>query len=405
MRNWITWLLPVSIMFVLAACSVPEPAVPSESAGSEREDLVLWSYYETEEQRDALEQLITGFNLAQEEYLAQWKYVNLIDFTKQISIGVAENELPDLVIIDNPNMPKYIQMGVFEDISENIRRWENLDDYYPQVLQSVTYEERFYGIPYCCNNVALIYNKDLLAAKGVTPPANWEEFVAAAELLTDDNCYGFGMSAINGEQGVFQLLPWILSAGTRMNGLGDEHTERVYTMLGNLLSQGYMSSDCINWSQNDLARKFVSGECAMIENGPWVLPYLQKHDINYGIATLPYDQESITVIGGENLAVIKGKNITGSLKFIEYYSQDHVMEQICKTSSVLAPKKKLAEKQAAEVPDFAIFCEQIPNSISRTSFDNWTLIQETLDQSLYHLFIEAMPPAEVAREIRTKMQQ
>lgn len=40
----------------------------------QREELVLWSYYETKEQQTALDELIKGFNEAQEEYAMTWEY-------------------------------------------------------------------------------------------------------------------------------------------------------------------------------------------------------------------------------------------------------------------------------------------------------------------------------------------
>ena len=40
----------------------------------EREELVLWSYYETERQQDSMDQLVEGFNSSQDEYHLTWEY-------------------------------------------------------------------------------------------------------------------------------------------------------------------------------------------------------------------------------------------------------------------------------------------------------------------------------------------
>ena len=66
---------------------------------SQREKIVLWSYYETEAQHDALDELIRGFNLDQEQYEASWEYVPMTEFSKKLFMAYTEQALPDLVLI------------------------------------------------------------------------------------------------------------------------------------------------------------------------------------------------------------------------------------------------------------------------------------------------------------------
>lgn len=88
---------------LLAGCG--REASEEKPEESEREKIVLWSYYETEAQHDALDELIRGFNLDQEQYEASWEYVPMTEFSKKLTMAYTEQALPDLVLIDNPDMP------------------------------------------------------------------------------------------------------------------------------------------------------------------------------------------------------------------------------------------------------------------------------------------------------------
>ena len=39
-----------------------------------REEIVLWSYYETDMQKTSLDELVNGFNESQEQYYLSWEY-------------------------------------------------------------------------------------------------------------------------------------------------------------------------------------------------------------------------------------------------------------------------------------------------------------------------------------------
>ena len=55
---------------ILAVCGCGREAAKDEPVNGEREKIALWSYYETEAQHDALDELIQGFNLDQDRYEA-----------------------------------------------------------------------------------------------------------------------------------------------------------------------------------------------------------------------------------------------------------------------------------------------------------------------------------------------
>ena len=121
----------------------------------QKENLVIWAYYETQAQRNGLNELVKNFNQSQNEYEVEWEYVPMTGFVKGLSSAYTENKLPDMAILDNPDTPSLIRLGMFEDITEQVKNWNLEEEYYQSILNTVKYEERYYGLPLNCNSTAL----------------------------------------------------------------------------------------------------------------------------------------------------------------------------------------------------------------------------------------------------------
>ena len=169
----------VPVVLVLAVSLLLNGCGGRQEAGTGNADagageVVIWSYYETKQQKEGLDRLVEGFNNRQKDYVARWEYQGpSSEFKKLLSIGVAEGSLPDVVIIDNPDMRKYVELGIFEDITRTVEADYDLTEFYAEVISSVRYDGRYYGVPFCCNNVGLVYNKDMFREAGMEPPGNW----------------------------------------------------------------------------------------------------------------------------------------------------------------------------------------------------------------------------------------
>lgn len=363
----------------------------ADSAG--KEQLVIWCYYETDAQRQAMNELTSGFNAVSSAYTIQWEYVPMTDFSKRLSMGYTENALPDLVLMDNPDMPYYIKTGVLADITDLDEELRIREEYYPVLLDTVYDDDKLYGLPLNCNNVALLYRPEMLEEAGIDPPVDWESFAEAVGCLKTEEHYGFLMSAISGEQGAFQILPWILSAGEDINEIGGESTARAYDYLYRLIDSGGMDANCINYSQNDVARKFINGDTAMMENGPWILPMLDAAGVSYGIVPLPADKKQQVVVGGENIGVLRGKNIEGAKEFIRYCASDSVMSDFCNKTGVLPTKMTLnvSEDRRTEV-----FREQMKTSVLRTENEHWNTLHDKLSEGLYEMLAAEKSASDVA---------
>ena len=375
---------------LLYGCSAGKGSIAETSISEDgKETLVLWSYYETKEQQDSLDRLIEAFNTSQGRYRMKWEYHGpVIEFDKKLALALTEKEMPDLVIADQSNMQAYISKGLLEDITSYVQYSGKEPEYFESALGAAKSQDRYYGLPFCCNTAALFYNKDYLAKAGIEAPENLHEFVLAAKVLSDGDTYGFGMSAARGSQSASQILPWVISTGDRENVLERDDTLNFFAVIQELVQSGSMPKECINWSGNDVARSFLAGEIAMMENSMDVLPLLEKSSVSTGVVKLPSGEGRKSMAGGENIGILKGKNKTGALAFLDFYLDDPVMEQICGPQFGLAPKKELARKQAEKDSRYKVFEEELENSISRNSYAQWSASSDKLSEALIEIILE-----------------
>ncbi len=393
----------IGLLGAVSGCTAGQEGEGREKAG--RSELTLWSYYETEQQKKSMDELVDGFNRSQETYHLTWEYHGPVtEFNKRLAIAITQNQLPDMVIVDNPDMPSYISMDKFEDITEELQDFEGLDEYFPGAMEAVEVGGRYYGLPFCCNAVALIYNKDVLQEANESVPENWEELARTAKNLTEPGQYGFAMSAISGEQGAFQFAAFMLSAGDTIEEAGGEGTLKSFRFIGDMAKQGVMSRECVNWSQNDVARTFIAGECAMMENGPWVFPALDRAGIHYGVAPFPAEEQNRGVLGGEAIGVLKGKDKEGSVAFLKYYSRREAMLNANLHADSLPPREDVAELFLKVKPEFQVIMSQVKNCISRTGYAEWSKLSEMLSESLFQVITGESTPEEVCRQIRKEME-
>ena len=317
-----------------------------ESAGG-KESVVIWDYFETDAQKNMMQDMIDGFNESQDQYEASHVYVPFADYEKQLTLGMASGELPDLVILDGCGMASFIEMDLFGDVSEAEINW---DEYMEGPMSSTMADGKHYGIPFATNCTALFYNKDIFDKAGIAYPdenTTWEDFRKMANDLTKDGVTGFGNAATGTDEGTFQCLQWLYTAGGDYQNIGGGTD--AYKLMQEMVAEGSWSKDCVNWTQSDANNNFVAGNLAMQQNGPWQIPGIEKDapDLNYGVTVLPKKDadsgQATSILGGENMGAVKQDNMDGAIAFMEYYDQTDVMVECMKQYGSFPPKTEAAQ--------------------------------------------------------------
>lgn len=386
-----------------SAAPAEKTADAGQKTGDGGKEVVIWDYFETDAQKQMMETLIDGFNSSQDEYTASHVYVPFSDYEKQLTLGIASGELPDLVIMDGCGMASFIQLGLMADISDADINW---DEYIQGPMESTMLDGKHYGIPFATNCTALFYNKDLFDAAGLdypTPDTTWEEFHEMAKALTKDGVTGFGNAAVGTDEGTFQCLQWLYTAGGSYTDI--KGGVKAYEFMQEMIEDGSWTKECVNWTQSDVNNNFMAGNIAMQQNGPWQIPGIEANapELNYGVTCLPKLDadagQATSILGGENMGVVKKDDTSGAVAFLKYYDQTEIMVGAMKQYGSFPPKTEAAQDAYwTEDPIQKEFITQLDTSIPRGPSPSWPSYSSAIQQGFQEVLTLAKTPEQAAAD-------
>ncbi|HWJ87119.1 MAG TPA: extracellular solute-binding protein [Pelagibacterium sp.] len=170
------------------------------------------------------------------------------------------------------------------------------------IAAAATVDGTVYGFPNEINVYALNYNKALFAEAGIdAAPANWDEFLAAAEALTDESKGQQGFGLINSWNSgvVHPFASFLVSNGGALideNGpaLDTPQAGEVFGLYEQLVSNGWSRPEMGTADANTTGPyldNFVSGRTGMIVMANWWESALQggmgDNFANVGTAPIP----------------------------------------------------------------------------------------------------------------------
>ncbi|KWX80229.1 hypothetical protein AMQ84_04405 [Paenibacillus riograndensis] len=394
-KGWTSLLACVMTMTIVSGCgsdstdgngsAVTDPPNvvknnASASAGAEKVKLVLWHYYEKD-----IEDFVTKFNESQDEVEVTPNFVPFSDFKKQLTIGLSAGNLPDLVLVDNPDVAAFAAMGLFEDITDKVNAWADKDQFFEGPMKSGIYEGKNYSLPFVSNCLGLFYNKELLDQAGVNPPRTWDELKTTAKVLTKDGVHGFATSLLKGEEGTFNFYPWLIAAGGSPEKLNSPEVASAVDFLSGLLEDGSMSKEVINIGMSDIEKQFAAGKVAMMVNGPWQTTSIEKDnpELDFGIALIPQGKQNASVLGGENIGMIQGKNKEAAWKFISWALSADSVRSYAEVSGAFPPRKDVAaDKKYTEDPSLKVWMKQMESAMPRGPHAKWPELSTALSTAV-----------------------
>jgi len=375
MKKWVTMAF-----VMLAACAV----FTSGAFAQSKTTVTIWNYWENAHQQETLAKVCADFNSSQDKVTVVTKYIPFADFKKQLSIGAAASDLPDIVIIDNPDHASYSAMGIFADITAKMASWPDLKQYFDGPLNSCKLNGKLYGLPFGSNCLSLYYNADMLKAAGVNPPKTWDELKTAALKTTKGNVHGFGISSVQNEEGTFGFLCFLWGSGNTSFQVNNPNGIKALSLYRDLAKSGAMPKEVINWTQGDTMNQFISGNLAMMVNGPWQVPTMrsQAKNLNWNVVQLPVGAKPASDLGGENFGVINGPNVDQALAFIKWAASPAEMKTYINEYGYIASRKDVAATQFTNDPIMKVFSAQMASAQPRGPHPRWPEISDALSLAM-----------------------
>jgi ABC-type glycerol-3-phosphate transport system substrate-binding protein len=191
------------------------------------------------------------------------------------------NDLPDLFVLNPGELRNLYKTGKLMDFTASLDKdpaWK--DAFLPDAFDAVSADGQTYAVPHTRDAIGIYFNKAMFRDAGVGEfPTTWAEFESACEKIkaTGKTCF-----AMDGDW--VTLLMWANLIGTQPGGkafLDGGIREGDYSAVPEVVKatdtlkswhdRGYINEDAFSGEYQNAATAFISGQAAMIANGPWMV--------------------------------------------------------------------------------------------------------------------------------------
>jgi multiple sugar transport system substrate-binding protein len=379
-RFWL--VVPFVLALVAAACTGGDEGgegTGATGATSEGQiQLVMWlGYTPPPPEEDSLEYLsiermVQDFEASHPNITIELQYVNSDNALTKATVALQGNEQPDISYQYGTNMPQLATSPKLVELTDRVNAGDfGWEDFFEGERAVATVDGRVLGVPALVDNLAVVYNRDLLAAAGVPEPTNdwtWADLRVAAQAVTDpaNKVFGLVFPADASETMVWQYIAMLWAAGGDI--LNADNTEAVFNSpegvralqtLVDINDDGSMYLD-YQPDSGKYGQLFNAGKIGMVITGPWDLGGFP--DVNYGVVFMPsFDAGGSheTIAGPDNWVIFDNgpERVDAAWEFLSYMtSPDQVLQDSLDTSHM--PTRA----SVAEMPEFEEFYTKYPGT-------------------------------------------
>lgn len=243
----------------------------------------------------------------EEEYAGQYKIEQSTfpksgdqGYANKVSAAVLSGTLPDLILVDGPNVSNYAANEMIIPLDSYIST-ESKEDLLDSIVEQGTYNDQLYAVGLWESSVALFYNKKMLAEAGIAVPETmedawtWSELLEVAKQLTTDERYGITLTNEIGEQITYTYSPMVVENGSDLMSPDGSTATGYYngeaTVKAVETIKSFYDAGVANVSPT--ATEFHDGKSAMLLGGAHQIGTLDASypDLEYGITFYPAGED------------------------------------------------------------------------------------------------------------------
>ena len=345
----------------------------------ETNTLRIW-FSQYEEENEALRKIAEQYEVENGTKIEVVSRINIFNAVSDLVNNATLDERPDLIYMQAPDIGALVASDYLEPLTALVD--DDLKEKYSDVAFSAfKLNGEYYGVGYSIDSYGLIYNKDIIQEEEL--PETWDEFF---EIAVEKTVFEDGEPLIHGTllnaKDMWFNYPLIKSYGGYYYGLypnGEFNPYDIgldtpgmldyFSKINEAKEQGLVLTNKIH-GESEIVSRFANGKVGMIIYGLWYASTLQERGINYGIASLP-DQEDGTV--SKALTTVQGFvmnkfsiNKEESIKFLQYVLTDENQQLLIEAGN--GYEKKLGTRNPANLA--VIQSEYIKSSEVLSSLSN-----------------------------------
>lgn len=299
---------------------------------------ITFSTWGSASEMSILKPIITDFEKENPDIKINLQHIPQNYFQK-IHLLFASNLEPDVIFINNLNLPVYSDR--LTDLSENI----NKNIYFKQSLDALSVDGKVYAVPRDISVLMIYYNKDLFDRYGIPyPKKDWtiQDLENISRKLTNKKTFG-----ISYEPDIYYALPYIGYFNSAiLDDSGNPLIDTKEFKKGiNLYKSLAYNSHCAPMPSEvgsmTLAQMFLRQKTAMHLSGRWLTPkYRESASFRWDVVNFPNCSAPSDASGWAISKASKHKK--EALKFILYLSSKQNTEKMTSLGLIIPARSDVA---------------------------------------------------------------
>lgn len=379
----------------VATTSASKATEADKKTTGEAVTLNFWHHYsaQSKENETLMNVLIPKFEQENPGYKINAVSHDWAGLHDKLLISASSNTLPDVARLDIAWVPELQKLNILTPLDKEMSDFSKVKDtLLASAMSTGKIKDNYYALPLNTNTKILFYNVEALKAANVNVPTTMEELVEAAKKLSGKNKNGQQVWALN-EPALsgWNVMPWIWSNGgdicdekyTKASGiLNGEATVKAVKMLADMYKEKQFTG--FNSGDIPMTDGFGTGRYLMLLEGPWKTAELKGAypDFKYATSQIPAGSKgSISVLGGEDIAMFNSANKEGAWKFMQFMTSEFAQTEMAKCGQIPVNNAAL-ESNTVKKADFAPFIEAIKTAKARPQVATWTEIDNRLQSTM-----------------------
>lgn len=333
------------------------------------------------------------------------------DLLARLTTGISGGQPPDVFLVNWRTYGQFAASGAIEPVDGYLADSDELDAemFADAPLDAFRYDgETLSCMPQNTSSLVVYYHADLFEEKGLQPPREgwtWDEFVATAKALTDDEHYGVGIDAE-----LIKIAPWVWQNG---GGFVDDAVEPTHLTLTDgparealdwyldlSLEHGVVPPDGAERSLDKLSR-FLQGGLGMFLSSRVEVPTLRTiEDFDWDVGPLPRPpggDEATTILHSDAYCIAAGSDRKDDAwRFIEFAMGQRGQEILAESGRTVPSRLDVARspaflQPATEPENSEVYLRNMERMRVSPTIGSWPKVEQVGDAIVEDIFYGRIP--------------
>ncbi|MDW9427884.1 extracellular solute-binding protein [Sinorhizobium meliloti] len=362
-----------------------------------------------------------------EKYIKEWEGKNPGWKVTPEVVGWAQcqDKATTLAVAGTPVGMAYVGSRALKEFAENElivpvpMTEDQKKGYYPNIVDTVTFEGTQWGVPIAFSTKALYWNKDLFKQAGLdpeVPPKTWAEEIAFAKQIKEKTgIAGYGLPAKTFDNTMHQFMHWVYTNNGKVID-GDNIVIDSPEVLAALQAYKDITPFSVEgataYEQNEIRAIFLDGKVGMIQSGSGAAARLKETKVNWGVAPLPLGPSAKgdgTLLITDSLVVFKDTGVEEkAIEFAKFITspgpQGEYELQGGAGLTPLRPSPKVDEFVKAD-PSWKPFIDGIAYGGPEPLFKDFKGFQNTMIEMVQSVVTGKAEPADALKKAAADLEQ